>query len=358
MNDVGAEGERYTIYNFHDLFSVGVAHRGLDRYMRREFGLFTTTTETVDLWVREADLPSPERMLSGSYLFDEASLVVLSPFGPIQVSNGDLRADPMAKPSDLFRWVFTLMRPQMLGRNTSIVHSSAVSRDGNCYLFPAWRNTGKTNVALGFMKEGYDYMSDDWTFVSKSGEALAFPRHLNLFDYNFECHPFLSQSLGEAAARQIARRLSVHQFVRSLRASNWLSTNVTRWLTKRYFVNVRVPVDQVLPTCSTTMRAPLRKVCLLSTSQSAAGSLSEVSAEEAAFKVALSSQYERERSLSHQHRLALAYAGLRDYPDDLITREREILRSAFERARCCEVTVPPVLDSAAVDRIRVVVEEA
>lgn len=325
--------------------------------MRREFRLFTAEPEAVDLWVTEGDVPKPERMLSRSYLFDESSFVVLSPFGPIQVGPGEVRAAPEVWGGELLRWILTLMRPQMLGRNAALIHSSAVSRDGVGYLFPAWRNTGKTNLALGFLKEGYDYMSDDWTFVSASGEALAFPQHLHLFDYNFECHPFLSQSLADGGdARHIARRLSVSRFVQSLRGSNWLSSYLARWLTKRFFVEVRVPVGRVLPECSTALRAPLTKVCALSTSLSASGMISEVSAAELASRVAVTSFYERKSFL--QHTLALAYTGLQDYTEDYLAREREILQRAFEHARCFEVTLPPALDSAEVDRIRTLVEEA
>lgn len=355
-DEAGVESVEPTIYNFHGIFSVAVAHRALNALMREEFGMFIDEVDAVDLTVMEGTVPAPDRMLSLNFAFDDSSFVVVSPSGRIQVGKGWLRGETGIA-NELLRWVVTVMRQHIIQRGTSLVHASAVARDGIGFVFPAWAHTGKTNVVLGFLKQGYDYMADDWCFVSASGESLAFPRHLSLFDYNFDCHPFLQRALeGSVEGRMVAPRLAANHFAQSLRGSNPISRRLRRWLLSRYYLNVKVPVSRVVPGCPTALRAQLSKVCLLTTARSESGVVTEVSASELASKSVLSGHYERHRF--HQYALALAYAGLQAFDDNLVVREREVLTKAYEQARCLEVTLPQSMDSAEIDRIRTKLEDA
>lgn len=324
--------------------------------MRREFGAFLDEVDAVDLTVEEGGLASPDRMLSVDFSFDDSSFVVETPFGRIQLEEGLLRAEPGGS-FELLRWVKYVMRKRVMKREATVLHAAALAHEGVGYLFPAWGHTGKTNVTLSFLANGYDYMSDDWSFITGAGEILAYPRHLALFDYNFECHPFLIAALAKGReGPRLRRRLAATRFARSMNGSSWLFRMFSRWLSDRYFVEVRVPVSRVIPGCKTVLRSRLSKVFLLTTARSGVGDVSEVPADQLARKVALFSHYERSRFFGHE--LALAYAGLQEVEEDLLSVETSLLQEAFKGARCLEVTIPPIVKSEDADRTRRVLEKA
>ncbi len=318
--------------------------------------MFLDEVDAVDLRVEEGRVVIPDRMLSQDFSFDDSSFVVETPFGRIQLAEGLLRAEPGGS-RELLRWVKYVMKQRVMKRGATLLHAAAVSHEGIGYLFPSWGHTGKTNVTLSFLTNGYDYMSDNSCFITALGEMLAYPRHLDLFDYNFECHPFLIGALANLREqRHLKRQLAATRLARSLGGSNRLSRMLGRWLSDRYFVNVRVPVSRAIPGCRTVLRSPLSKVCLLTTARSGVSAVSEVPAKQLARKVALFGQYERFRFYGSQ--LAMTYAGLQEVEDDLLSAETDLLRRAFAAARCLEVTVPPTLKSRDVDRIRELLEEA
>ncbi len=176
--------------SFHNLFSISVSHRGLDSLLKTELGMFQGEKEdAVNLHIEEGEVLLLDRSLSYpwdtiSYSFDDFPFVMETPSGRIQFLNGLLRAEPEVSPKLLIRGVTGLLRQRIIERGASLVHASVVSRNRIGYLFPAWAPSGKTNVALSFLAKGYDYMSDDWCFVSTSGDILGYPRHLSIFDHN------------------------------------------------------------------------------------------------------------------------------------------------------------------------------
>lgn len=334
-----ASSRSASTYNFHGLFSIGIVHEGLDRLMREELAVFLDTPRRLDLTVEAGEVRLQEKMLSTRYSVSGSVSVVKSSRGKVQYGEGLLRADPGIPPELLLvQWVENLMRQKILARRASLVHASAVSRNGVGYLFPAWAHTGKTNVALHFLSNGYDYMADDWCFVSASGEILAYPRWLNLFAYNFECHPFLVATVEKHTAPGLRGRLAVTSFAESLDGSGRFSRRLKRWLKDRFFVQTRIPATLAVPGCSVSLRAALSNVCLLVTTNSGKISVRDVSADELAHKVALCGQYERSPFRSHQ--LAISYG---KYPDEWrnwFQTEKEVLAKAFGTARCIEVTLP------------------
>lgn len=355
--DTAAEVDSLLTYNFHDLFSVSVAHRRLGSLMRDELSLFRDTVDEVDLKVEEGVVSLPDKMLSSDLGFGDSHFVFETPSGKVQFADGLLRAEPRVSAQELLvQWVENLMGREIPNRGACLVHASAVSRDGVGYLFPAWAHTGKTNLALGFLLRGYDYMADDWCFVSSSGDLLSYPRWVNLFAYNFDANPGLMLTVGNLREfRAFKRQLAATRFARSLDESSRVSRSVRRRLLDHYFANVRVPVDRAIPGCSTALRAHLSKVCLLTTSRSGEISVSDIPSSEVVKKVALCAYYERTQF--YRREAALAYAGGRDADGVLTGTETDVLGSAFETARCVEVTLPRRPNPQNIDDIKRSLEE-
>jgi hypothetical protein len=353
---------RTATFSFHGLFSVRVGHRGLSRLMHEEFPFFLDQKADpdgpVDLVVEEGDVDGANRMLSTIYSFGRESIVMGTDSGRIRLSEGVILAEPSLNPEELYgRWVEGLLFFHALSRGAFLAHSSAVSRAGLGFLFPAWAHTGKTNVALEFVSNGYDYMADDWCLVSSSGEILGYPRWLRLFDYNFAAHPQLQHTVGGPRdQRRLARRLAMNRLARSLNPNAALSANIRSRLEGRFSVYTRAPITRVIPGSQEALRAPLTKACLLSTGRSARVGTSELAPEELARRVALTAMYER--YMYNLDRVAKAYAGMPDGPLDFTAAGEAVLRKAFGHTRCFEVHLPPSPSKEDLHQIRSVIESA
>ncbi len=345
-------------YNFHNLFSVRVAHRGLAFLIKRELAMFLTDPEEVDLVVEEGDVALPPNVLTLSHFYDDSKFVFETESGRVEIRDGEVRAEAAVDPEYLLvRWVENLMRRQVLLRGAAFVHASAVAREGTGYLFPAWAHTGKTNVALTFLKAGYDYMADDWCFVDSSGDIRAYPRWLNLFDYNFRCHQDLVGSVSSHKEwRDLRRRLGVGSFVESLSGRSRIAGRLGRWLSERYFVRAQVPASIAVQGCRVALSAPLSKVCLIASSRAQKVDVSDASPEEVARKVALCGYYER--TPFRRYLAAMAYADRQLAFPDPVSIETELLTRTFESAKCLEVVIPSNPKSADLVDLRHLLEDA
>lgn len=67
----------------------------------------------------------------------------------------------------------------------SFCHASSFVFNGKTILCPGWRNTGKTNLLLSFLKDGADFLSDDWILIHKNGTLFSLPKRINLLYYNY-----------------------------------------------------------------------------------------------------------------------------------------------------------------------------
>jgi hypothetical protein len=330
--------------------------------MREEFPFFLEPDASpdgpVDLVVQEGHVDNADRLLSETYSFGNGSFVLGTESGRIRLTEGLIVGDPGLSPEEFYaHWVEGVLFFRMLAQGVFLAHSSAVCRGGTGILFPAWAHTGKTNVALELVSNGYEYMADDWCLVSSSGELLGYPRWLRLFSYNFEAHPQLKTAVGgPRERRRLARQLAMVRLAHSLNPKARLSANVRDQLESRYFVYVRAPIQQVIPGSREGLRAPLTKACLLSTTRSRGVSIAPIAPEELARRVALTAMYERNRF--NLDRVAKAYAGMPDGPIDFAQAGEVVLRQAFGHAKCFELQMPTSPSKDELRRIRALVESA
>ncbi len=58
-------------------------------------------------------------------------------------------------------------------------------KEGKTILCPGWRNVGKTNLLLSFLKDGAEFLSDDWVLIDSNGSLFSLPKRINLLHYNY-----------------------------------------------------------------------------------------------------------------------------------------------------------------------------
>lgn len=63
--------------------------------------------------------------------------------------------------------------------NKAWLHAGAVAKNGNAYIFCGKGGCGKTSVVLNLIREGYDYLSDDWLIVGE-GKAFPYPKRVHI----------------------------------------------------------------------------------------------------------------------------------------------------------------------------------
>lgn len=333
-------GATTSTYNFHDLYRVRVEHRALDDLMRRELGVFLSPDQACDLTIQEGSVPTPSLTLDDRYRYDDSGFVVETPSGRVAVAEGRIAADPRVTGVELLAyWVENLMKETILARGACFLHASAVAREGAAFLFPAWMGTGKTHVLLNALAKGYDFMADDWCFVSDSGDVLGYPRWPTLVYHHFKSYPELRALLAQGPeGKDLRRRLAVSEVEESLRGSNSLARRLRRFLSDRFFVEVHENPTRLFPKTGFVARAPVSYVALLVSSNRANAVIRKATADKLARRMVVAGSFER--SLFATHRLAMAYGERPVSIGDTTEKEVELLSRAFRSARCVEVLLP------------------
>lgn len=77
----------------------------------------------------------------------------------------------------------------------SILHAGGVCKDDKAFVFTGCGNVGKTSIVLNLLKEGFEYLSDDWLIVD-SEKAYPMPKTIHIFDYNLKDEEIANRVLG------------------------------------------------------------------------------------------------------------------------------------------------------------------
>lgn len=131
----------------------------------------------------------------GVFLYDRKLTKLYPDLGNFGVLGYTVTCDPRFNPQ-FFSIIFEYLVSHLLIHLGEKVfcHSSAVRYKDRVLLFPAWRNTGKTNILLEFLSRGADYIADDWSILTPDGCIERIPKRLNLLNYNFTEKPELLEA--------------------------------------------------------------------------------------------------------------------------------------------------------------------
>lgn len=83
------------------------------------------------------------------------------------------------------------------------VHSAAVEVDGGGVVVAGWSETGKTEVALGFLENGARFISDKWSILLPDGTLGTFPITVGIRRWVLPHLPMLNAALPARARGQL-----------------------------------------------------------------------------------------------------------------------------------------------------------
>jgi len=102
------------------------------------------------------------------------------------------------------------------------MHASAVVINDDGYIFAAPPNTGKTTTVMELLKQGHQFLSDDWVVVGSKGEAYCYPKNIRIFDYNLAYDPEWSVLLFENMAKPVQKWMKIRVLLKSALLTRFL----------------------------------------------------------------------------------------------------------------------------------------
>lgn len=140
-----------------------------------------------------------------------------------------------------------------------LIHGAVVVRQEQALLLTGPEDTKKTTLLLAFLRDGWDFLSDD-LFLLHDGIAHLFVTEIPLREHHFAALPWLQERLPEAAAfrRRARRNRRLQAFGRRL--PSYCFPLLSRFCPDPSLV---VPVERLFPEAARVATAPLSGMLLL-----------------------------------------------------------------------------------------------
>jgi len=121
---------------------------------------------------------------NGIFIFDTNHRKIRIDFSLIGKDTYHVICDKNFNPDFIAIILEYLIHLSFVNKDAYFCHCCSFSFHNKIILCPAWRNVGKTNLLLSFLKEGAKYLADDWCLIDKNGSVSSLPKRINLLHYN------------------------------------------------------------------------------------------------------------------------------------------------------------------------------
>lgn len=198
-------------YSIHDLIKIEIESPSeeIERFFEDQIGYFRfPLVEEANLCINFVDEIKPKGVLryigegaayddEAFYLIDRSGRKANLPMDRFGQKKIEVFAERKIYPMDLYDYVVApFLRYQLVLQKMVFLHASSVSFQNKGILIPGWSQTGKTGLLLRFLEDKGEYMGDDEGILAISGRLYAYPRPLNLANYNYKDFPAILSRLG------------------------------------------------------------------------------------------------------------------------------------------------------------------
>ncbi len=225
------------------------------------------------------------------------------------------------------------------------LHAGAVARKDEAYVFTGEEGVGKTSIVLNLLREGYDYLSDDWLTIG-CDKAFPMPKRIRIFGRNLK-------------NRELAERVLGYKRLYYLPMSNLLESG-SKFSSHRDIrlifgklkarTMLRVEIQRMFPEAQVASPASISKVFLLERKKIHRIEVKQdVSSWELAQKMAHYSMYWWDHML-REYYFYVHHFGIRNRRIDYkLSRDVRIMNEAFEKCDLYRVTLPEKSDLSGVN---------
>ncbi len=230
------------------------------------------------------------------------------------------------------RFLFYVYMPMLelvlLQRRSTLVHCSAIEKDGRAILFPAVGGVGKTSIMCRYVADGWRYLADDMCVLGHDGSVAVHPLPMHVYGYHRHGNPEL-----------VAKVRSTASAADRLLWTFWCAAagedQVVRW----------VPAERVFGRQRMADRGQADKVVFLRRASVGAFALHRPSADEMAHVVVESTMAELNDLPRICRAVPGAGAGAVPKEDQLASLMFQACTAGFSRATLYTVDVPEGTDA-------------
>lgn len=319
--------------NYYDIHGFIIAVEGVSKEIfQSEFAYFKTSTKpsSVNLFVRVSkggkNLPTKSvGSFKGMYV-------------PFREDENVLWYDEGMKKERRLNFLLWFCEGLMWWPDKTLLHAGAVEREGKAFVFTGGAGTGKTSIVLNLLKEGYNYLSDDWLIICK-GIAYPSPKSIRMFDYNLKDEQIAKSVLGLKRFYykpifkliNLAKKYSPHWYLRS----------VFEGLDLKF----RVGIEKLNPQARVANLSKIMKVFYLERQKTNKILVKkDITASDLARKMAFVNLYEWNFFFKEFYRYVYTYDIRNNKIENRPHHDFNIMKKAFETAELYRVIIPQNLD--------------
>ena len=251
----------------------------------------------------------------------------------------------------------TVVRPvlhlALLRRGFAAVHGTGVEIEGGGLIVAGWSESGKTETALALMESGARFLTDKWTVLGPDATMSAFPVGVGVRRWVLPHLPKLRAALPLRSRAQLGAAAAADVTSKPLRrrskgrltglAADTASQAVA--LADRASLSPSELRTAYGQEDDPARHVPVRWMALLSTVEDDRITVEDADPEWAATRLARSAAYERRPWFAIQERARYAAPErAAEGPEEVIARERDLLRPVLSAIRLVSVKAPFPVD--------------
>jgi len=345
------------VFNIHNLFSFiikGMINEQIIHEFNMEFGYFASNNvKSPDLEIFfEKSVPNLRASLFPIYKYSDSVFEIDGvQFTPSVENFTKIIVDSTVNIDDLiYYFIEPIMFLKLLQKGCTFLHSSAICKNGDAFVFCAWPHTGKTNTLISFYAYNSNantnlFLADELSIISNKGMVYPYPRPIKVFSYNLMEFPELLRKLQthKIVKSSIKIRYLINDSIEQFRSNKHaiIKRNAPlRFLTRALTFLFPVVSLKISPTdigWKIGTACKLKKLFLLKKSLNLKGvKISEVENKiDFSIKLAVNFLWERDFLLKHYLVWLFAFPNKRNYLiERCLETQKDIIYNAIKKINC------------------------